>query len=244
MIRYYAFSLSFLLVSLLAGPATSLDQLAAAHPSQDGRCRGDTGSGDTDRSEKACLAQLAGIVTRQGDTLRLTLKNGSSKVYTNRSASACEQEEFGDCAYKLTGYFPRHGLILIQVGFYEGIEWILVRLDSGKEARMVAPPYYSSHQKWLVSVCWSDGPAGCPNGIDIIPTVPDQADREWHYQVPANDYTLYEFVSWDGDERVKLAVTFRVGEEMKKFPASVDRIDGRWRLKLPKEHRSVVRTKP
>ena len=36
------------------------------HPSQDGRCKGDAGVGDLDRSEKACLEQVAEIAKRHG----------------------------------------------------------------------------------------------------------------------------------------------------------------------------------
>ena len=230
-------------ISLLADPASAQQEIPryafSAHPSQDGRCRGDTGHGDTDRSEKACLAELTGVATRDGDTLLLTFRNGRSKAYVNR-LKECEQGEEGCIEYKLTGYFPKHELALIKIGYYEGAEWMLVRLDDGKETTIVLPPHYSAHENWLVSVCSSDGPAGCENGIDIVPTRPDQTRGEWHCRVLPIDYTLYEFAGWDGDERVKLTVTFRVGSELKTFPASVDLIAGRWRLKLPKEHRKVA----
>ena len=172
--------------------------------------------------------------------MRLTFQNGSGRVYASRSAG-CDQGNSDDCiSYELSGYFPKHGLLLIQIGYYEGVKWMLVRLDSGKETKMLVPPHYSPHEDWLVSVCWSEGPAGCGNGIDIVPTVANQAAREWHYRVPDNDYALYEFVGWHGEDRVKLAVTFRAGDNFKTQPAPVDRIAGRWQLKLPKEYRRAA----
>lgn len=168
--------------------------------------------------------------------LRLTLRNGESKVYTNQKRG-CEGTG-GDCIeYELTGYFPKHGLALIQIGYYEGVEWKLVRLDSGKETAVLAPPHYSPNEEWLVSVCWADGPSSCGNGIDIVPTLSDQLAGEWHYRPPENGYENYELAGWDGDERVKLTVTFRAGRDLKTGPASVERINGRWRLKMPKEYR-------
>ena len=64
-----AFVLVFVAVALLAGPAAAQENPPysfTAHPSQDGRCQGDTGIGDLDRSEKACLEQLTGIAAREG----------------------------------------------------------------------------------------------------------------------------------------------------------------------------------
>jgi hypothetical protein len=233
------FILAFIALALLATPAVARESPGYSltdHPSQDGRCRGDGGSGELDRSEKACLEQLSGIAMRQGATLHLTFQDGSSKVYANER-EGCESTS-GDCIeYKLTGYFPKHGLILIQIGYYEGAEWMLVRLDSGKETKIHEPPHYSPREKFLVSVCSSEGPSSCGNGIDIIATQPSKATRDWHYRPPDNSYELFEFVGWDGDARVKLTVTFRVGDDLKTQPASVDLIDGRWRLKMPKEYR-------
>ena len=233
------FILAFVAVALLAGPAVTQERQAYSvsnHPSQDGRCRGDSGSGDLDRSEKACLEQLTGVAIRQGETLHLTLQDGNSKAYVNQT-EGCESAS-GDCIdYKLSGYFPRHGLILVQLGYYEGVDWMLVRLDSGKETKILAPPHYSPREKFLVSVCWSDGPSSCGNGIDIVATQPDKSTPDWHYRPPANGYELFELAGWDGDERVKLTVSFHVGRDLKTQQASVDLMNGRWRLKMPKEYR-------
>jgi hypothetical protein len=139
MITNCLFILSLVAVSLLAGSAKAQQEFPphsfSAHPSQDGRCRGDTGQGDTDRSEKACLEQLIGIAARVGESLRLTFQNGNGRVYASRSAG-CDQGNIDDCvSYKLSGYFPKHGLLLIMIGYYEGVEWMLVRLDRGKETK-------------------------------------------------------------------------------------------------------------
>jgi len=238
--------LSLLAASLLTGRAAAQDfppYAMSKHPSQDGRCRSDTGAADLDRSEKACLAQLTGIATRQGNALRLKLQNGKSRIYRNRT-KGCEQGTSADCiSYELTGYFAKHGLLLIQIGYYEGVEWMLVRLDNGRATKIVVPPYYSPHERWLASACWSEGPSGCENGIDIVPTISDETAREWHYRVPNGEYALYEFLGWDGDERVKLNVTFHIGGsgDLTTLPASVDRVDGVWQLKLPEEYTGATR---
>ena len=142
--------LSFVAACSLTGAVVAQEFLpyaATAHPSQDGRCRGDPGKADLDRSEKAGLAQLTGIATRQSKSLRL-------KLYKNRPEGCDQRNNAYNCIeYKLTGYFAKHGLLLIEIGYYEGVEWMLVRLDGDQETKIVAPPHYSPHEKWLASAC-------------------------------------------------------------------------------------------
>jgi hypothetical protein len=238
--------LSLVVGCILTGPAAAQDvsfppYAVTAHPSQDGRCQGDPGKADLDRSEKACLAQLASIATRKPDMLRLKFRNGSSKTYRDKPKECEGASAYSNCVkYQLTGYFAKHGLLLIEIDYYEGVEWMLVRFDSGREAKIVAPPYYSPGENWLVSACWSDGPSSCENGIDLVPTTPDQTVRDWHYRPPNDDYLLSEFVGWDGESRVNLTVTFHPGgqdsRDLKTMPASVELIDGAWQLKLPAEY--------
>ena len=118
---------------------------------------------------------------------------------------------------------------------------MLLRLDRGTETKIHSPPHYSPSHRWLFSVCSSDGPSGCGNGMDIVAAPFDLKMHGWNYLVPDDDYTLYEFAGWDGDDRVKLVATFKVGAEMKPFPASIERVNGAWQLKLPKQHRPPPR---
>ena len=246
MIVSRASALLLLAACLLASPVAAQEfpfphYAVTAHPSQDGRCRGDPGKADLDRSEKACLAQLASIATRKPDTLRVKFQNGSSRTYRDKPRECEGANAYSDCVrYQLTGYFAKHGLLLIEIDYYEGVEWMLVRLDSGQETKIVAPPHYSPDENWLASACWSDGPSSCENGIDIVPTMPDHTARDWHYRPPNEDYLLSEFVGWDGDNRVNLSMTFHAGGQaagdLITMPAAVERVDGAWQLKLPREY--------
>jgi hypothetical protein len=81
------------------------------HPSQDGRCIGDKGVGEIDRSENSCLAQIGELARRVGPTLQLNLKNGKTKIYLNEAAK-CQSDTADGCVkYQLTGYFPEHNII-------------------------------------------------------------------------------------------------------------------------------------
>lgn len=168
---------------------------------------------------------------RYSDELRLTFLSGTARTYKdNRARNACEQGQgpYTSCPrYVLYDYFPEHGLFLINVGYYESEEWVLVRQLNGKEEKIVAPPRYSPDKKWLASVNWSEGP-GQNNGIDIVPTALNPALRLFHYR--PKDYALFEFVRWDGSDRLAMRVTIR---PQSTFPVEVVEKNGSWHLKWP-----------
>ena len=41
--------------------------------------------------------------------------------------------------------------------------------------------------------------------------ISDPPKSEWRYTVPKSEYALYEFVTWDGDDRLKMTVTTNIG---------------------------------
>jgi len=203
------------------------------HPSQDGRCIGDKGVGDLDRSEQACLEQIGELAQRVGPGLQLKFRNGLTRVYFNEDAKCQSDEAKGCVKYQLTGFFSKHDLLLIEVDYWEGGSWLLVHADTGKASEIVAPPHYSPRKRWLVSVASGIGPAGSPDGIDIVPATSDPSLKEWQYCVPDDDQRLYEFAGWDGDDRVKLLVT-STGTPTNRVAASVERWNGDWHLAGPK----------
>jgi hypothetical protein len=219
---------SFASASAVPPTYSSLD-----HPSQDGRCIGDNSVGDLDRSERACLKQTGELAQRVGPGLQLKFRNGLTRVYYNEDAKCQTDEAKGCVKYQLTGYFPNHDLLLIEVDYWEGVSWLLVRADTGNVSAIVSPPHYSPSKRWLVSVASSIGPSGPPNGIDIVPVGSDPSFREWHYRVPDDVQWLYEFAGWDGDDRVKLLAT-STGTPSKRAAASVEHRNGTWHFKWPK----------
>jgi len=203
------------------------------HPSQDGRCVGDHGVGDLDRSEKACLEQVGELARRVGPGLQLNFRNGKTRIYLNEDAKCQSTDAVGCVKYQLTGYFPEHDLILIQVGYWEGASWLLVRAGTGKAIEIVAPPHYSPDKRWLASVATSEGPSDAPDGMDVVPSVPDPSLREWHYRVPDDGQWLYEFAGWDGNMRVKLLAS-SIREPQRSAQGSIDLRNGEWQLVEPR----------
>jgi hypothetical protein len=200
------------------------------HPSQDGRCIGDHAVGDIDRSEKACLEQVSELAQRVGPGLQLKFRNGKTRIYLNEEAK-CQATEADSCVkYQLTGYFPEHDLILIEVDYWEGVSWLLVRVNTGEDIAIVAPPHYSPDRRWLASVASSVGPSGPPNGIDVVPSTSSPSLKEWHYRTPDNGQWLYEFAGWEGNTRVELLAS-SLREPQQRVLSSIERRNGEWHLR-------------
>ncbi|GLH81452.1 hypothetical protein SSBR45G_63610 [Bradyrhizobium sp. SSBR45G] len=191
----------------LLGSAAHAERPAFAvvdQPSQDGRCNGDNGKGDLDRSEAACLEQIPDLAQRRDGALKLTFRNGRTRVYRNQDAK-CASDDKACVKYQLTGYFPDHDLLLLERGRPEGIDWLLVRADMGDEIGIVAPPHYSPERRWLVSVASRLDGSSLPDGIDIIPAKRDRTLKDWHYRTPEDGKWRYEFDRWDSEDQIVLS---------------------------------------
>jgi hypothetical protein len=182
--------------------------------------------------EKQCILRAKPFALRRGGELRLIFGNGTTRAYRDiQSSKACEQGPYESCKrYVLYDFFPEHELFVVNIGYNESQEWRLVRQLDGREEAVVAPPRYSPSKKWLASVNWSDGDDG-NNGLDIVSSKFNAADRSFHYR--PKEYELWEFVSWDGDDRLSLSVTWRIDDksELVTWPAEVVRMNGEWQLK-------------
>jgi hypothetical protein len=130
----------------------------------------------------------------------------------------------------LYDYFPGHGFFLINVAYYESQQWLLLNQRDGKEQSIVAPPGYSPGRKWLASVYATEGPDDGNNGIDIIPTSVGTADPAFRYR--PEEYEMWEYVGWDGDDRLLLKVTWYAvnDRELATWSAEVILSDGKWQL--------------
>nr|WP_244440651.1 hypothetical protein [Bradyrhizobium oligotrophicum] len=222
----------FCLISSVVAGAERPPFSVVDHPSQDGRCVDDNGKGDLDRSEPACLAQIPDLAQRQGSGLQLTFRNGRKRVYRNQDAKCASDEAKGCVKYQLTGYFPGDDLILIERGHWEGVDWLLVRADSGDEIGIVAPPHYSPEKRWLVSAASSLGPSGPPDGIDIVAAKHDRALKDWHYRTPDDGKWGYEFERWDSEDQIVLSAK-PVGDAAPR-PVTILRKKNEWLFKEPR----------
>jgi hypothetical protein len=166
-----------------------------------------------EQDETACLDELSGTVERDGDHLRVKLANGKTKVYTT-TRQACDAGIYEKCLqYRLVGYYPRQRLFLVHVGFYlEGGTYLLASARTGEHARVAAIPHLSPSGKRLAVVSASE--SGDENSVEILSTASDPPKSEWRYVVPEDEYALYEFGDWDGDDRLVMRLTTQMGQEL------------------------------
>jgi rRNA maturation protein Nop10 len=198
------------------------------HPSIDG-----TGSYPFSESyERRCILRAKPFAVRRGTALRLTFRNGKTRLYRNNwNAKACEQGPYENCKqYVLYDYLPQHKIFIVEVVYYESNEWLLIWQQNGRQEKVVAPPRYSPDRKWLASVCATEGPDDGNNGVDTVPSKFDSTGRSWHYR--PREYEQWNFVGWEGSERLELNVIWRVNDkpELVTWLAEVVRAKGGWQL--------------
>lgn len=237
-----------LLLSLAAACSASAQESPV--PVYEGICEHEPGSfGISAELERKCISQTGSSAARDGRSLRLKFRDGTTRIYQDHvlddlnDTDRCDlAEPYATCrSYELYDYFPQHELFLINVGCWESEEWHLVRQSNGEEELIVAPPRYSPDRKWLAAVHWSEGPLDAcgpddngNNGIDIVPSASDPAIPSFHYRTTS--YALFEFVRWDGNDRLVTRVTLpRATQDSQdqQFPVEVVRENGAWRLKWP-----------
>lgn len=239
--------LYFLLFSLVAACSVRAQQLPV--PVYEGICEHEPQSFSLSAElERKCIAQTGSFAARDGDSLHLKFRDGTKRTYQDKpyrdnEERSCDLDEpYASCrGYLLYDYFPEHQLFLVGVTCWESEEWHLVRRMNGAEELIVAPPRYSPDRKWLAAVHWSEGPLSpCGpgdngnNGIDIVPSAPDPATPPFHYRTES--YALFEFVRWDGNDRLLTRVTLpgaTKDSQNQQFPVEVVRESGAWHLKWP-----------
>jgi hypothetical protein len=187
---------------------------------------------DSIQVERHCLAQVGGLAVRAGDELRLKLENGTIRTFTDEH-QACEQQNSAKCLlYRLAAYYPQQKLFVIEQLAYESSRFIVVNGRSGSIARMDVLPHLAPSGKRLVTAAaveaWE-----VEKEIAIYSVRKDKIDLEWSYKAP--DYEMWSFVSWNGDDRVKLKVQLwivgRTGERvLATQPAELRRTNAGWLL--------------
>jgi hypothetical protein len=192
--------MSAALVTVLLGGAALAQQKELETPI---RCESAGRGEDSIQLERQCLAQLGGLAVRAGAELRLKLDHGTTRTFTDER-QACEQQNPAKCLlYRLAAYYPLQKLFVIEQLAYESSRVIVVNGRSGSAARMDVHPHLAPSGKRLVTAAAIEA-WDVEKEIAIYSVRKDKIELEWSYK--AQDYEMWNFVSWDGDGRIKLQV--------------------------------------
>jgi hypothetical protein len=188
--------------ALLAMPAFGQQREVTAQV----HCESDAAKENQDliQLEHGCLAQLRGLASRDGDVLRLTLENGKAKTFTDESR-ACQQHDSAKCLqYRLAAYYPIPKLFVIDWLAYESSRALVVSRRTGASTKLDVQPHLSPSGKRLVAAAAIEAWA-VDNEIVVYSVQNGSLALEWSYK--AQEYEMWDYVSWDGDDRIKLEVT-------------------------------------
>ena len=192
-----------------------------------------TGKGeDSIQLERLCLARIGGVATRLGADLRLKLENGTTKTFTDER-QACEQQNPAKCLeYRLAAYYSIPKLFVLEQLAYESSRVMVVNGRSGSITRMDVHPHLAPSGKRLVMAAAIEA-WDVEKEIAVYSVQKEKTELEWSYK--AQDYEMWRFVAWDGDDRIKLEVElWTVGSNGKPTlaaqPAELRRTNAGWSL--------------
>jgi hypothetical protein len=150
--------------------------------------------------EAKCLAKLRTIASRSGKNLNLKLDNGSTKSFP--STGRCEIAGESCVLTSLVDYRPSQHLFVLSAQYYESTGSIIVNRRTGEVFRIEdAAPHFSPDGKRFVVVAVSEQDG--INQVAIYGTSAFPPVLEWSHK-PKSFATTFEFVGWNGNDRVKL----------------------------------------
>ena len=225
---------SLLLALLLSGSATIAQMLPSAAQGQASRA---TLPADAIRcvEEADCLWHLKGRVERSGDVLRLKLEDGKTKELASNK-KACEEHDTSQClVQRLAAYLPTQQFYIVDVEIYESSRTAVVNARTGEEAILHTAPHFSPDGRWFVAADES-----ADHDVAIWVTIPHPNLSFGPYQVFLHDglgiespARGWEFLAWEGNNRVRLKVFVFVDGETKQVETDAVLTDWGWKLNFP-----------
>jgi hypothetical protein len=189
-------------------------------------------AGEACNGEDACIRMYPGHVSRSGDALRIRLDNG--RITTLKSTpKVCAGGNYDGCMIQtLVAYRPVEGLYVVDVGFLEGGRTeVFARADGRSVSVNNTAPEFSLSGRLFVAVESSEAYDMQDRDLSIWSTGKGVPALVWSHK-PGDGYEIFEFVAWEGEDRVKLRATFGTDEKgtLKEGTAAVVRGPGGWKL--------------
>ena len=184
--------------------------------------------------DAACQQELKGLFTRKGDELTLELDNGKSKTYTgNRAACDGDNTDAEKClVYTVRRYFPQIRSYVVEQGYYECGNYLIVNRHSGTETTMKEIPVLSPNAKYLILTDQSDA---CDRDFEIglWSTQTDTLKLEFQYN--AKRYENWEVKGWKDDTHIEMKAFIGDDPSYQQSAELVRKESGSWSLVLGKK---------
>ena len=183
-----------------------------------------------DVEDAVCRNALKGLFTRKGDALTLKLDNGRAKTYVGNLA-ACDGQN-GDpekcVVFRISSYFPKSQSYLVEKGFYECADYLLVSRHTGSEIVMRTIPLLSPSAKYLLSIDQNDA---CERKYDIAVWTLETDPPQLEFKYRAKQYESWELTAWGDDTHIRVKASFDANTPYDQ-EAQLVRTASQWMLQL------------
>ncbi|QRM29587.1 hypothetical protein [Microvirga sp. VF16] len=184
--------------------------------------------------EADCLSELKSIVTRKGNILYLRFENGAAEAF-KEDRQACEEDDGEKCLrLNLRAYRPAQYVYVVQWRGYEESGSLIISSKTGASITLPSLPHFSPSGRWFASI--DPNPyEGSEYAVAIWSTAPDKPKQVFRYRIPEKILNeRWEFIEWDGDDRIKFKVTFdKENGATQESMTSADRTQQGWNLNWP-----------
>jgi sugar (pentulose or hexulose) kinase len=136
---------------------------------------------------------------RKKNVLWLKLQNGKAKTFTNDNSDGDAYRK-----YSVAAFYPQWNVAIIEVGYYEGGDVLVVSTSTGSSVTPLAWPHFSPSGKEFASVT-SCQAYYCTDGVEIWSTAVDPPTRVYHRDPEADRW--YWFGGWGNDGQLNLWVS-------------------------------------
>jgi len=173
--------------------------------------------------ERFQLKHYPKYVTRKGNRLELTLKNGKIKIIENSPET--DYDDVEGKHYSFREYIQSVGYFLIHVQYWEGSKFLMVHDKTGKEFLIPEVPELSPDKDRLVSV---SGGTYQFNGIQIWKFTSGGLVLEWTYE--HKEYDRFTFNAWADNKTIKLYKFTEVKNQFVNIPQILKLEPAGWQL--------------
>ena len=178
-----------LTLPVIAHPVPAMPQSAVATSEATPACK----------DEKGCIKQFPNVFLRKKNVLWLKLQNGKAKTFTNDNSDGDAYRK-----YSAAAFYPQWNVAIIEVGYYEGGDVLVVSTSTGSSVTPLAWPHFSPNGKEFASVT-SCQAYYCTDGVEIWSTAVDPPTRVYHRDPEADRW--YWFGGWGNDDQLNLWVS-------------------------------------